>query len=395
LLAGPKTLEFLESFCSQGYGCLALSFWRCSMTAHTTRDQRFDFNPGGRQRVLLSIDGGGMRGTIASAMLAELEQQLGKPVYDLVDMVGGTSTGAIIAAAISLRMTAQEILQEVYKKRLPRAFGRRGLPAWLNFAVSGFRHLYDQQRFVQELAPLAAGKRIRDLKKPIVLMTTKDLRTSNTYFIVSAGPGASMFADWPVTGAVAASGAAPVYFQPVLGNLVDGGVGVYTNPCLATAVEAMEYIGAAAGFVDGAVIHLSLGTGWAPNNSADGSASRWHLVDWIQYAIGESQEDATLQQALVTRSIYGQRTDFRRYDPLLTVENVRDVLNVAPGAVDPARLGLDSTDAAEIELMEAIGRAYAQAVDWRVPAVMPWDTIGGRPKPGSLPVRWAGTPFDR
>ncbi|HNJ43713.1 MAG TPA: isoaspartyl peptidase/L-asparaginase, partial [Acidobacteriota bacterium] len=63
--------------------------------------------------------------------------------------------------------------------------------------------------------------------------------------------GAGMFSDWPVVGAVAASGAAPIFFSPVLGNLVDGGVGVHGNPCLAATAEAMEYIGAAEGWYSG------------------------------------------------------------------------------------------------------------------------------------------------
>jgi predicted acylesterase/phospholipase RssA len=356
---------------------------------------QFDFNPGGRKKVLLSIDGGGMRGTIVAAMLAELEHQLGRPIYELVDMVGGTSTGAIIAAGISLRMTAQQILDSVYKDRLPGAFEKPSILTWIRYALNGFRYIYPQQPFIEALAPLAVGKRIRDLQKPIVLMTTKDLRTSNTYFIVSAGPGAPAFADWPVTGAVAASGAAPVYIEPVLGNLVDGGVGVYTNPCLATTVEAMEYIGAAAGFVDKQVVHLSLGTGYSPNSTEDGAAGRYNLIDWIWYVIGESQEDATLQQAIATRSIYGERIDFRRYNALLTGASVRDALGIPPGTVDPSKLGLDSTGEAEIELMEKIGRAYARAIDWRIGGVMPWDTTGGQPQPGIQPVKWAGTPFDR
>ncbi len=356
---------------------------------------QFDFNPGRRKKVLLSIDGGGMRGTIVAAMLAELELQLGRPIYELVDMVGGTSTGAIIAAAISLRMTAQEILDVVYKTRLPGAFGARGIGLWLRYVFGGFRYFYSQQQFIDALAPLAVGKRIRDLQKPIVLMTTKDLRTSNTYFIVSAGPGASAFADWPVTGAVAASGAAPVYIEPVLGNLVDGGVGVYTNPCLATTVEAMEYIGEQAGFVNDNVIHLSIGTGYSPNSTDEGAAGKYHIIDWIQYVIGESQEDATLQQAMVTKSIYGERIDFRRYNVLLTGASVHDALKLSPGPVDPSKLSLDSSGKAEIELMEKIGQAYARTIDWRIGGVMPWDTPGGQPQPGIQPVKWVGTPFDR
>ena len=113
-------------------------------------DNRFDFNPGRRKKVLLSIDGGGMRGTIVVAMLAELEAQLGHAIYDMVDMVGGTSTGAVIAASIGLRMSAQEILDVIYKDRLPHAFGQRGVLQWLRFALTGLRYMYDLRPFVAE-----------------------------------------------------------------------------------------------------------------------------------------------------------------------------------------------------------------------------------------------------
>jgi hypothetical protein len=63
------------------------------------------------------------------------------------------------------------------------------------------------------------------------------------------------------------------------------------------------------------------------------------------------------------------------------------------GRPDPQVLTLDSVRPAEIDLMEAIGRAYARKVDWTQPNLMPWETIGGHPKPGILPVDWSGTPY--
>jgi patatin-like phospholipase/acyl hydrolase len=42
---------------------------------------------------VLSIDGGGMRGTLVVAMLAGLEQAPGKPIYALVDWTGSMFDG--------------------------------------------------------------------------------------------------------------------------------------------------------------------------------------------------------------------------------------------------------------------------------------------------------------
>ena len=154
-------------------------------------------------------------------------------------------------------------------------------------------------------------------------MTTKDVRVGDTYYIVSKGPGLAAVADWPLAGAVAASGAAPIYFPPVAGNLIDGGVGVNANPCLAVAIEAMEYIGADEGFVADNVMLVSLGTGYVPFLHGEGDAARFWLKDWVEYLILKGMDDAALQQAYSTRAIYGSRMDFRRYNPQLTPRQSR------------------------------------------------------------------------
>jgi patatin-like phospholipase/acyl hydrolase len=46
---------------------------------------------------ILSIDGGGVRGIIPARILQEIEEKAGKPIYQLFDMIVGTSTGALIA----------------------------------------------------------------------------------------------------------------------------------------------------------------------------------------------------------------------------------------------------------------------------------------------------------
>jgi len=340
-----------------------------------------DINPRGK-KTILTIDGGGMRGMITISMLAELERQTGKRCNELFDMVAGTSTGAIIAAGIAVGYSAEEILNLVYRERLPGAFPKNNLLLYIRYIFNGLRYFYDLKPFYDALGTLVVDKKVGDLQKPILFVTTQDVRTSNTIYVVSKGPGSAFAADWPVSGAIGASGAAPVFFPPVAGNLIDGGVGVNGNPCLAAAIEAMEYIGAAEGFTPGNVMLFSLGTGYTPNTVEDGKADRFWLGNWIPYIIGEALDEAGLQQTYATRAIYGDKIDFRRYNPLLTRENVENALGISTtGRPDPNTLGLDSRETPQIALMEDIGRAYGQKIDWVKSSVLPWDTVGGHPKP--------------
>jgi hypothetical protein len=352
--------------------------------------ENFVFNPDNK-RTMLSIDGGGMRGIIPLAMLIYLEQKLNRPAYEIFNMVAGTSTGAIIAAGLGLGYSAREILDIVYRDRLPKAFGDRNLWFWLRYAfVHRLRYLYPLEPFIKALAPLVAGKKVRDLTSTIVLMTTKDLRTNNTYYIVNAGPGAGTFNDYPLTGAVAASTAAPIYFPPVLGNLVDGVVGVYGNPALAASIEAVEYIG----FDPANTLHVSLGTGHAPVNQPDGAGSNFGLLRWVQHLVFTGFIDTALQQSYSVRAIYESRgMDFRRHNVNLDSQVVSEILGIALGGVDPTALALDSNDPNEIDLMERIGYTYASLIDWSLPNQMPWDTPAGQPQPGIAPVDWSGSIF--
>ena len=53
-------------------------------------------------RRILTIDGGGIRGTFPAAFLANLEQDLGEPIGRYFDLISGTSTGGIIAIGLAL-----------------------------------------------------------------------------------------------------------------------------------------------------------------------------------------------------------------------------------------------------------------------------------------------------
>ena len=79
---------------------------------------------------MLSLDGGGVRDVISVAFLERIEAILtaraGEEVRlgDWFDLVGGTSTGAIIATALALGKTTAD-LKDTYYRLAPRAFRRR------------------------------------------------------------------------------------------------------------------------------------------------------------------------------------------------------------------------------------------------------------------------------
>jgi patatin-like phospholipase/acyl hydrolase len=83
---------------------------------------------------LLALDGGGMRGLITMQVLRRMEELLGggDESYRLAqtfDFVVGTSTGAIIAAAIAMGHPIAAV-QDMYEQLGLKIFRKRWLPGW-------------------------------------------------------------------------------------------------------------------------------------------------------------------------------------------------------------------------------------------------------------------------
>lgn len=79
---------------------------------------------------VLCIDGGGVRGIVPARILQEIEERTGKPVAELFDLIGGPSTGAIIAAGLTApdpqepgkpKFSALEI-KNFYHQHTPKIF---------------------------------------------------------------------------------------------------------------------------------------------------------------------------------------------------------------------------------------------------------------------------------
>jgi hypothetical protein len=218
---------------------------------HSSRDRHL-FGPGPKR--ILALDGGGVRGVIAVAFLerieAVLKQHQGAGLLgDWFDLIGGTSTGAIVGCALALGKTTEE-LRDIYHRLAPRAF-KRSLRVPLlqaKFNVNGLR---------REIAAIIGDRTLDtpDLCTGYALMT-KRLDTGSPW-IVSNNPRAPFWESPPektfignrhylLANLVRASTAAPTYFEPEsiritegdAGLFVDGGVSPHNNPALALFMMA-------------------------------------------------------------------------------------------------------------------------------------------------------------
>ncbi|WP_339880798.1 CBASS cGAMP-activated phospholipase [uncultured Algoriphagus sp.] len=73
---------------------------------------------------ILSIDGGGIKGLYSAKILEHLEQRYSCSTSDHFDMICGTSTGGLIALALSLKIPSSEIC-EFYEKYGNQIFPHR------------------------------------------------------------------------------------------------------------------------------------------------------------------------------------------------------------------------------------------------------------------------------
>jgi patatin-like phospholipase/acyl hydrolase len=251
-----------------------------------TRDEHFQ-NDGSPKRIL-ALDGGGLRGILTLSILAEIEGTLKQRHDDqekfrlchYFDLIAGTSTGAIIAAALAQGMTVSEITEKYFNlghKVFKKSLFRKGL----------IRALYDYTKLTEELQ--AVFGETTTLGSPTletgVLIVTKRL-DSGSPWPISNNPRGKYYgprrdsdaipnAEYPLWQVVRASTAAPRYFEPehleiikaegkksVIGEFVDGGVSPFNNP----ALQAFMYAtmdGYRVGWPTGAnkILLVSVGTG--------------------------------------------------------------------------------------------------------------------------------------
>lgn len=241
--------------------------------------------PEGRFQVL-SIDGGGIKGVFAAAVLAALEEDLGSIVVDSFDLIAGTSTGGIIALGLGLGMRPREIV-DFYIKYGPRIFPpsyrMRNVQHWLG-------RKYSATALEDALRKCFGTKRFGDSGKRLVV-PAYNLGEDDVYVFRTAHHE-RLRRDYKVEAwkVARATGAAPTYFTACRDvaslRLVDGGVWA-NNPMMVAVAEAVETLHVPLG-----QIHVcSLGT-------SEAVTRRPTRLDWggkLPWVVGNQLIDLVLR----------------------------------------------------------------------------------------------------
>lgn len=257
-----------------------------------------------RKHVALAIDGGGIRGIIPAMALSLLEEELGKPVYEIFELAAGTSTGSILAAGVGACMDARQMAD------LYRELGSTIFPRSLRSALWPLtRCRYPDEPLHNALMHCFGGQTMGSFweREPMidVVITTFDLLENRTRFIKSWKKETS---GWPVAHAVQSSCTVPTYFPVVDGRYIDGGVGSYANPCYLAAYEALICLG----WDPQETTLISLGTGREAHSFDPQQANRLWAWEWLTPILGAFMQSAGDQQVHLVENLFA-RLDFRRF----------------------------------------------------------------------------------
>jgi predicted acylesterase/phospholipase RssA len=287
-----------------------------------------------RPRKLLALDGGGIRGVLTPQILGRIEELLASAsgagssfrLCDYFDYIGGTSTGAIIAAGLARGMSVGE-LTEFYRAVGPEMFEKTHL-------LRRLHSLYKSDPLVAKLQQVFGPETTLEPGnlRTLLLVVTRNVTTDSPW-PVSSNPAARYNNPQrpdcnlrvPLWQLVRSSTAAPVYFPPEVLNwdpndpmktfvFVDGGVTPFNNPAflLFRMATHPSYL---LEFPTGEknLVLVSVGTGTAPTLGATADSADSNLLETVaglptalMYGIQVEQDVAC---RTVGRCVYGDMID--------------------------------------------------------------------------------------
>jgi hypothetical protein len=344
-------------------------------------------------------------------VLNSLEAQLrarygGDPNFrlcDFFDFIGGTSTGAIIAAGLARGMSVEELLT-FYRDFGTEAFTKR---TW----YERWKSLYDNGPLQQKLQNVfKVGTTLEPKHLQSLLLVVTRNATTDSAWPISSNPWAKYNLisrddcnlKIPLWQLVRASTAAPVFFPPEVINLdtkhpakefvfVDGGTTSYNNPAFLMyrmAIEPAYWLRWEKG--ENQMLIVSVGTGSAPELGQSGDSPEKNAAGAALQTLNALMNQAAFDQDLSCRTIgrcvagpeldrevgnviprdeqdevlplstnLGRAFLYARYDAILTIDGLTEL---QCGDLDPACVSkLDSIEFTDD--LERVGKAVGRKVN--------------------------------
>ena len=221
-------------------------------------------------KLVLSLDGGGVRGLATVIFLKELEKASGKKIIDLFDFFIGTSVGGLNAMHLAVNEIEVSELESFWSQ------DNLAMSMQSSFWTKNFflktKPIYNNKSKTELLEQYFGNKLISESKKPIAVLAY-DVENRKPRVLTS-------YTDQAIkaTSAINATSAAPLYYPTVKiedGSwLIDGSV-VSNNPCLIGYNEARKY------FKTDNIKVFSVGTGRHLNNLDGEDSSKWGPFGWL------------------------------------------------------------------------------------------------------------------
>lgn len=232
-------------------------------------------------KVILALDGGGVRGIMETVILKEIEKRLRisekKNVYlaQYVDIISGASTGGIISAILTCPSETGGYEYDTFD-----AFNFYNENCYDIFNKSkrilgGVTYKYSEKALEKYLDKYFGNTKIKELNNHVIIPTV-DLKTSQAYFFSNIKSD-DYKTDYYVKDVLRCTSAAPTYFKPKqTANIVgiDGGmVANDTAICSISKLQKYENVN----IKDICVINI--GSGSVCPKMKDLS-STWTILNW-------------------------------------------------------------------------------------------------------------------
>lgn len=229
---------------------------------------------------ILTIDGGGIRGVVAATWLLLMEKDLeenGLKLSESFDLVCGTSTGSIIAAAVAMGIDMKSVVS-LFKSAGPKIFAN---------PRSSFSNMifprYSGKALNEILIETLGNSQLEDSKTNLCI-PTYDIVNRKTYLLRSYDKHTK---DLEIWNACRASSSAPIYFpahkvtiNDVDRILIDGGVSANNPASLAIAESISINKKKSLKLMSDDIVLVSLGTGSSTRNLAAKGKQLKGIMSW-------------------------------------------------------------------------------------------------------------------